>query len=473
MAVFATTKRRRLLQACRCLEAVREWSDGLADIERHEHTTAMQLRSSPLSVNSVIASNHDQQQGDDDKHNQKRRSKRRRAQQAKQRRRRRQVALSFVPVVMLFLWLSVAVMIHSSIDDSNRRSWLPLPIIRKSEPKPGISEREVLMRLENLLRLRWNESQSRDIRASRKLTTTADHTQQMSPALLHALQSYNRLHSYTDDTNQTRAENRVHGHLRSAALNSAYQCWTPVANATACEQNTYTILAPIKLDHRYHTHTNNTHLDPMTRQLRQIFLHTLQWLYDPVATSIYLLILDETDDSEEALRVDLVYGARLRAWHSNAEHPIHLVYASNLSTALQQVKKSHQHQQNTMMVWRSVLQPLPDPLTRSHMQTALQLWKPRSSAVLVYNNNNNNWNGVVHHSDYLCFLARHDWWFVSMPDWPCDAVLLALVHLSPVPWQIYGRNDGVVDFIGKQDAVWGGVPPLIDTNATTNARCQP
>jgi hypothetical protein len=322
----------------------------------------------------------------------------------------------------------------------------------------------------------------------------------MNPALLQSLREYTSRHYYYQ-TGTPRSNN-----LRTSSSSSS-SYWIPSPNATACDEQSYTIMAPM---FDFPRQQGNTSSSIHHFSIRHIVLHVLQWLYDPAVATIYLLL---PRTLQAAVTVDLVYGARLmQAWPN-----VRLVYADTLAEAMATAVAQYQQgawsngggqakktAAGSAVLWRNLDEPLPSRLTRAVVSATWHSWRQRPSRAMFYSYHhfpfhfhddgdaskmsrrhpvNDNaapvipdWNGLMHHFDYLCLLVGQEW---SRPlffnsnnknhsssssfvdaDTTMWGLVLALGHLSPEPWQLYGpttaqallststTTTGVVSFSG-------------------------
>ena len=427
-------------------------------------------------------------------------------------------------------------------------------------------EAELLARLVDLLQSRWmdySKQQPHDIRKERNTPNRAltletareeenDSSIRMSPVLLEGMRDYfNRYYSEDKEIDDSAASNNNNTNVKNKTtshylrrIKPTVLCWIPQSSDSQCDSKkdiTYTILAPMDL-RRPATSSNNNNIrnetkgeadldvnDWTTKQLRQMVWHTLQFLFDTQAARVVWLVLGGAS-SRQAIQVDSQYGTQLLQWDRTRSNPVQLVYAENLSDAIEQVwtmltASSKLHLQRRppphAILWRNVQehgqQHNIEP-TRAQIHHGLQIWRASTSAMVVFQTKKGlfaakddndlsvlpDWNGLIHHVDYLCFLrpsllqpkdqspswlsslfstiVRNDTTVAAtstststvhhkMTPWD---VVLTVGHISPVPWRFYGPQNAVEagmesstntrlllsqeNSIRLASKVWGGFP---------------
>jgi hypothetical protein len=143
------------------------------------------------------------------------------------------------------------------------------------------------------------------------------------------------------------------------------------SSSQACKVSSYAIIA--------------TSVDPLPYDsaedaelaLKTIVLNCLQWLLDPGAGEVWILLSSHAESALKLPTFSRGYMSRLWEWNSTRDHPVKLLFVSDLWTGIDAV---YRRTREVVVVWRSASHAFRGSVNET--QTGLRLW--RESPVRLY-----------------------------------------------------------------------------------------
>lgn len=321
-------------------------------------------------------------------------------------------------------------------------------------PTPQNTERQLLFRLTKELQDRWTHCRNHIKPATLKACFPAS-----PPSNL-----FTALRTYQNETYQ--AANAPWRHNSSDKTNEqrpSTHCWSPKEGVPMCDLSTYSMLVVVELK------------EQSTDSVRGLVLNCLKWLLDPGAKEIWILIPKSSQTELLTNEKHREYASRLVQWHSQAHHPVRLVFASTLWEAMSYVSA---RTEEAAVLWMDGDAPFLG--NKLGTQSAFQRWKEEPTGILTPQawtlsprsgvSSNTTWkgskpyqspcdtaspcrhdtgtiplipalHGMIHHSSYLCYLshtvlkdlrtAAYTW------DLARSAISIWMVYVSPVALSTY------------------------------------
>lgn len=273
----------------------------------------------------------------------------------------------------------------------------------------------------------------------------------MSPILLEAIQQYNQ--SYHDPKQTT-----------------IQTCVVPMANTLVTRQRhrcqetiSYTIIA--------------VHKQPF--HIRTLFLNILLWLNDPAVAEIRLILPRIT---KELIQQNSLYGTRIQMWETR--HKVHLLYVAPNECIFEALARDATPWSTALVMWRDSSErvtfqnPFLPLGNRTETARGIQSWRdiPHTfwtGTVIVVSEDTDmpltipHWNGLLHHQEWLCFLATEPFRSIrttSQDDWSDHLQVMAVFFSHLAPWSLYTAitSEQKIEFVSPMvKTLFGGfVPPF-------------